>query len=365
MKKWLSLLLCVVVMMGVSGCRTESVDEDGALNVITGKLSDYIVMKENTAYVYRGDTDSIADYVYYVEHTGEGMLQRRVSATNESFAEVYRFNDEALELVYTEGKYYRHENLLDMEDNAYVQWIGKPLKSGAKWTYTAQPSGAEVTIAVTATNVDVTVPYGTFKAIELTKTYSDSPDYCAKEYYAKGVGLIKQTSISTDFEVSSELCEVHENVAMNTSVPLFSMENGERVHEFVDISYSTNTDIMELYNSIFPQFFAEKFGMDEAALHLTKAVVDYAWASNPVLTLTFVDAFSLVIPPENAVQCMVDTFAYLYGIAEVRLSTADFILLFNDIEQDEEGIMMYIPLEDLEVGASDTDFEDMPESVEE
>jgi len=361
MKKWISLLLCVCMAAGFSACKTEQpveIDESGALNAVTGALSDYIVMKENTAYVYRGDTNPIADYLSYVEYTGEGVLQRRLIASNQYLAEVYRFDDKTMDMVYTENMYYRHENLLDRESNVNIQWIGTPLKAGAAWTYTTVPYGVEITAKVTATNVTVTVPYGTFQTIEVTRTYSDDPDFTTKKYFAKGVGLVKETSILGDTVISSELCEVHENVAFQASTPMFYMENGERVYDNCEISYTTNMDTMELYNRIFPAFFAEKFDLDEAALHLESFVIDYAEYSNPVLSLNFPDTFAWLTISGDAVRCMADTYAYLFGIEEVRFKASGMNIHYADVEQDEEGVMMYTPLPDVSAGEIDLEIVD-------
>ena len=361
MKKWISLLLCVCMVFGAVSCQPKELDvteSDGARNAVTGPLSDYIVMKENTAYVFRGAEDTFADYVYYVEYASDGYLQRRLVAGDESIAEVFRFTDTSLTLVYSENRFLRHEDLTGREELLSIEWIGAPLKKGAKWTSVDQPSGDISTASVTAVDVEITVPYGTFKTIEVTKTFSDDPDFISKEYYAKGVGLVKEMSISGERVVASELAEVHENVAFNSTIPLFYMEDGERVYEAFEIPYTTNINILETYNSIFPQFFAAKFGVEEALLQITGYVVDYAEYANPVLTLEFTDAFAFISPEPDMIRCMVDTFAYVFGMGEVRFRASGMRLRYNGVEADEEAIMMYTPLPNAEAGDSEADIVD-------
>ena len=346
MKKFLAVVLAGCMLLGGCGTQDQPQVDENAKNVITGKLSEYVVMKENTAYVYRGDTTQVADYTYYVEYTGEGILQRQLVGMNETMAEVLRFDDKTLSLEYTESHYLRRENLMERESNFYNLWIGAPLKEGAKWSCVEKPMETESSSVVTAVDVPVTVPYGEFTAIEITKTYADEAvDLVVKEYYAKGVGLVKTTSISNGQEISSELAEMHENVAQTTQVPLFYMENGERVFDVWELAYKTNDDPFVLYNKTFPKHFAEKFGIAEEILHIEGIELEYAETSTPVMNIIFNGGLMMQTIPTEATKCMVDTLGYLFGEQYVRFISNDAILLIKDVGQSEDGVMEVTPIE--------------------
>jgi len=357
MKKGLAVLLCACMLIG--GCTPSGNDDnqpaDGsARNVLKGKLAEYVVMKENTAYVYRDDAMQLADYTYYIEYVGDGIMQRRIDGMNETIVEVLQFDEKSISLVYTESRYNRRENLMDSKSNIDSLWIGKPLAKGVKWSSTEMPMEYKASTEVTAVDIEVTVPYGTFNAIELTKVYEES-DFSVKEYYAKGVGLIKTISITAGNEIVSELAEIHENVAQSAIIPLFYMENGERVYDVWELEYKTNDDVIAMYNERFPQHFAEKFGVEESILHIEDVELDYDSEGRPAMNVIFNSGMMMQTIPAEASKCMADTLGYMFGTMGVRFIAGNAILLLKDVEQDTEGVVMCEPIATEEDEAADAD----------
>jgi len=358
MKKWMAIALCGVMLLG--GCTapnepdntepsvTEPANDvvlEAAKNVFSGELAEYMVMKENTAYVYRGDTDEVASYTTYVEFAEGNRVQRRIVTASESIVEVLQFTDKSLDLVYTEVRYNRHENLLDREPNVMASIIGTPLKENVGWSYYDAMAGTEITFTVTDVDVEVTVPYGTFQTIEVTKVYADN-NFEVKIYYAKDVGVVKTTNISENKTVSSELAEVHENVAYSSASPLFYMDNGVRVYDVYSIQYQTNTDIIELYNETLQAHFGEKFDIQASLLQIEKVDVEYTYATNPLVTVHFAKGLTAEALPAEAVRCLTDTLGYLYGISEIIFTADGEILWFENVAQTEEGVLMAEPIPD-------------------
>jgi hypothetical protein len=95
------------------------------------------------------------------------------------------------------------------------------LAYGMEWTL---DDGTECSI--TNTEAAVTVPYGSFAAIEVTKVL---PDSTVKEYYAAGFGLIKRVFIpggDTSAEIVSALSVYEEGNPTSQSV----RQRGDRLH---------------------------------------------------------------------------------------------------------------------------------------
>jgi hypothetical protein len=86
--------------------------------------------------------------------------------------------------------------------------IKEPIAVGTQW------QSGSFTREITAVDMDVTVPYGTFKAIEVT---SENAYSVSKDYYAKGIGLIK-----TEFRPKEEegVVITSELKARETDVPV-------------------------------------------------------------------------------------------------------------------------------------------------
>jgi len=305
-----------------------------AKNAITGPLSEYIVMKENTAYIYTDEEYNVGGYTSYVEYTADGLVQRRIDAGTEALVEVMRFTDTSLELYYTEYNYHRHENLLDRTPNISLVSIAEPLGEGVSWTYHDETGkNNDVINEVTAVDMEITVPYGTFNALELTKTYVGN-DVVVKEYYVKGIGLIKSSTINASITLSSSLSSIQENVQATSNVPMFYMQEGARVQDVYSVQFYTNMDVLATNNDLIGTHFSAAFGIPAETLYMERVDVDAMTASRATVYLT--SAFTAASLSADAVLCLADSIGYMYGVNEVVFMQNSSVVLFNDVVQDGE-----------------------------
>jgi len=341
------MLLCGCMFLGGCSKKDKNAIADGE-NIIPGGLGEYIVMKPNTAYIYEGDTDDVMTYSSFAEFARDGYVQRRIDQERESIVEVMRYDSGKLELVYTEVNYRRHEDLIGREPNVYVLSAQTPFKLNAQWTYMPKPLGNEVLCEVTAVDVEVTVPYGTFKTIEITKTY-DGGTFVLKEYYAKGIGLVKATSISGDYEVSSELADIQEGVTYNESVPMFYMANGVRQMDVYAVNHVTNEDVLAVYNEAVPAHFNKYFGLSEESMKMTGVSLADSETKAAKLTVTIGGSFASELASSadaaGALRCVADTFGYLYGTPYVRLMSDGEVVRLASVEADENGYIAVEPIQ--------------------
>ena len=162
-----------------------SSDEDDTL-ADTLAIQSHFPMQGNVHLVYEGTGMEYAGYECYVEYlTGGfrgGVIQYREINDGTDIVAVYVNEDGMLKRVVQEENRDYRVNLLDTRNTEEIL-LKTPLETGNSWT-----AKEGVTRTITATDMDVTVPLGTYQAIEVTVTGSD---YTQKEYYAEGQGLIK------------------------------------------------------------------------------------------------------------------------------------------------------------------------------
>ena len=114
-------------------------------------------------------------------------------------ATVYIIENGTLKQVYAVGESYAVTDYTAMRETEDIL-IAEPIETGNTWL--AEDGSART---ITAVNMSVTVPYGTFDALEVT---TENESAYVKNYYAVGVGLIKREFISKDdpsIIISSEL----------------------------------------------------------------------------------------------------------------------------------------------------------------
>jgi hypothetical protein len=109
----------------------------------------------------------------------------------------------------------------------------EPIEAGTSWTL---PDGRKRSIAGLAS--PVTTPLGNYSAVEVVTT---GEGYENRDYYAKGVGLVKSVFSSSDMEVSSSLAKIEENTPFAQSVRFFFPDSDGNIYYVEkEISFKTN-----------------------------------------------------------------------------------------------------------------------------
>lgn len=146
-------------------------------------VGDYFPYTPNVILTYVGSGNEYAGFVSHVDYINNGAIQLRTNNGGTESAIVYKVDSGALKKIFSQGEtYYMYDytNMNTMNDVVIMD----PIAIGTTWTL---GTGDQRTI--TDTNATVTVPYGTYQALEVTTTYVDS---VMKEYYAINIGLIKR-----------------------------------------------------------------------------------------------------------------------------------------------------------------------------
>ncbi len=165
-------------------------------------LEDYFPLVDNVHKTYAGMGNEYAGFETWVDYLENGALQLRENNGGTEIIEVYVMEDGALKRVFSREETYFRQDFTAERDTEQVLLM-EPLEIGTSWLLA---DGAQRSI--TAINAAVTVPYGTYTALEVTTVFDGS---MCKDYYAPGIGLIKQAFVSgeTAEPITSELenCE--------------------------------------------------------------------------------------------------------------------------------------------------------------
>lgn len=148
-------------------------------------ISNFMPMYENSKYEYVSDDDSALNYYVLNTFIKDNKVQRKFYANYAITDYVLEYSDDKVTLVYSDLNDYFFRDFTGKEPNYEAVILQKPFKLGSKWE---PESGAQAEI--TGMDVDVTVPFGSFKAMEVTTKYEAS-GYELKEYYVNEIGLVK------------------------------------------------------------------------------------------------------------------------------------------------------------------------------
>ncbi|NLT13779.1 MAG: GerMN domain-containing protein [Clostridiales bacterium] len=153
--------------------------------------ADYFPFKADVHRTYQGTGNEFAFFESWVDYIDNDAIQIRSNNGGTELVEVYTVTGGALKKALSLGEaYFRYDFTAEREIDEIM--IMEPIAVGTEWTL---ESGEKRSI--TDVNADVTVPYGAFKALEVTTEYEDST---TKDYYVIGLGLIKKEFTTKETE---------------------------------------------------------------------------------------------------------------------------------------------------------------------
>jgi len=197
--KYIAILL--ILIFGLTAC--SQVDNPGreenqkALN-----LKAYFPMHQGMEYSYAGEGNEFAPFTRRIMFARDNYLQLTDDNGGTVIVKVYKYNDNEITEVFSEGEFYGDENIIpDVQDNEEKGEIilKAPLEVGNSWSSNDQER------EIVAVDQEVKVPAGTFyQVIKIKITYQDSNN-TGYEYYGPNIGLIRSEYVGEGFEIISEL----------------------------------------------------------------------------------------------------------------------------------------------------------------
>ncbi|NMA25496.1 MAG: GerMN domain-containing protein [Clostridiales bacterium] len=203
--------------------------------------ADYFPFKADVHMVYRGTGMEFAGFESWVDYIGNDAIQIRTNNTGTEMVEVYTVGGGAVKKVFSMGEtYYRYDFTAEREIEEIM--IMEPIAAGTTWTL---ESGEKRSI--TAVDADVTVPYGTFKALEVTTEYENS---IIKDYYVPGLGLVKSeftTKETPPYTVTSDLEKYEEGSPLQENARFYypDFQNDRLAYINGGLEFYTGDSILE------------------------------------------------------------------------------------------------------------------------
>ncbi len=232
------LLLCLLsVALLLQGCVKKNTDGNTPTQPATQTVNDYFPMKENVHYVYEGVGNEFAGYDVWNEYIEGNKIQQRVDNGGTVTTKIYELNNGVLTRIFSQEETYYRENLLDVAAADPEVLLMDPIKVGTRWTL------ADGRIrSIVSTNVRVSVPMGSYDAIQVITEDPKNASNNTNDYYVKDIGLVKTVFSMAEMEISSSLKEISENVFQTQTVQFYYPDIDTETYTVIakDLNFHTN-----------------------------------------------------------------------------------------------------------------------------
>ncbi len=340
----ISIILASVLVL--SSCNLDSQDTSGNSSVVSESsfessddassqedeiyTSDmFFAYKENTKYVFAGEGNEYASYVVFIDFMKEDSVQTRTNNGGTEVVRVIENHGDKLILIRQDAEIYFRESFLE-GNVAYLEiLLMDPVVVGTKWDVTANHERS-----ITAVNKEITTPYGTFEAVEVTSRLKYKVDDVelediVLEYYVKDIGHVKTIFKSAEgsgeeYEIISELSQIQENQKLMQMVDFYFPDSiNEKLIVYTrELEFSTNDST--------PEFFEEEFkrfpeGLEGKLLSDNTSINFITRKDSETAHIDFSEEF---ISEMNAgagfesliLQSVVNTITGYYGVEKVYIS---------------------------------------------
>ncbi|MCM8710285.1 GerMN domain-containing protein [Clostridium sp. SYSU_GA19001] len=278
-------------------------------------IKDIYPFKANTKYEYEGKGNEYASYTVWVDYIKDDKIQLRTDNGGTVVASVLQLKDGELKTVFLKEEAYYREDFTSKQSNKDEIILKEPLVKGTSWTLS---DGRKRYIS--NVDVDVTVPAGSFKAIEVT---TEGKDYKNLDYYAQNTGLIKTVYISGDMEVTSSLSKITENSSFTENVKFYYPNiNDEKIYYTEKkLTFKTN-DITKI---TFEKILKESPGKGLGAPLSKNAKIKSLYLNNDVVYVDFSKEFVSEMNAGSGYEAMildsiVNTLGEYYGVTKVYIT---------------------------------------------
>lgn len=199
--------------------------------------------------------------------------------------------------------------------------LQEPIKEGTTWTLADSSKRT-----ITGVNVDVSVPAGNYKAVEVTTEGSHSTTV---DYYAPEVGLVKSVFVSNEGgdEVSSSLRAIEENAVLVQNVDFFypNIEDNQYSYKTRQVSFKTN----DITRNVLAAAYKEPVGGTLGSVFSPGTNINSLYLNKD--NRLYIDLNKAFMTEMNAgslyesmiLQSIANTFGRYYGVEEIILTIDD------------------------------------------
>jgi hypothetical protein len=259
MKKMFIGMLSVIVVLSLGACKDESMmpttdatpndKKDNTPSVTSTttpsntpattdqnlSVKDFVPFEKDVYMKYAGTGNEYAPFERYVDYVTKDRIQMRQITGGTTMINVFEWKEGVLKKVYAQGEVYYKYDYTNAPSNTNEVVLKEPIKEGEMWELT---DGA--TRKITSLNKKVSTPLGDYTALEVTTTRSEST---VKEYYAKGIGLIKtEFSTKNGDVVTSEVEKMEKNKPLKETIRFYYPQFMKDTLRYIDRNIETNTN---------------------------------------------------------------------------------------------------------------------------
>lgn len=273
MKKILTLVLLSVLLFSLSACTGEAKDEnmntDNAVaedKVIEDKAEDkisedealasedkkevdsqaidtilnYYPLLKNRLMHYEGKGNEYAEMETMVEYIEDDLIQIKASNSGTNIVSVLEYKEGTLKEVFREGEFYHIENMLDASRNMDNIILKEPIEVGNSWE---DAEGNKVEI--TSLDQDLDMPYGKYKALEVTTSYDNNA--VKRDYYVKDIGYVGNIYIDGELQVETLLKDISDDgieIPVKVYYPLIDEVGSKYINKIIEFKTNDDTKII-------------------------------------------------------------------------------------------------------------------------
>lgn len=276
-------------------------------------------LKENVRYEFLGEGNEFATFFTVIDYLEGNKVQRRTDNGGTQLVEVMQVSDGKVVRLFQQGETYYRENMLEKLGDAEIL-LQEPIKVGTQW----ELSDGRVR-SITAVDVDVTTPLGTYKSVEVTTNPLNSEENAdqgvMKEYYAEDMGLIKKIFAYEGEEITSTLEKILENQPYIQTV-VFHYPTQE-----YEVYTQVSKEVSFMTNQITRKTMEDAYKNEAPYPVLTPATTINSLYLNQD-GMVYIDLSKAFVTEMNAgagyeamiLQSLVNTVGHYYGVQRVLLT---------------------------------------------
>jgi len=324
MKKLSALLVICVFLTAFTGCwgkgnptpdTSSSLPESSSGTEGSATVGNYFPIENDTRYTYQGAGNEYASYTVYNDYTSATQVQQRIDNGGTVVAKVLSVSGGKLLQTFSRGETYHRQNYLNQTEEGEILLM-EPIVVGTSWTL---EDGS--TRSITSVSAAVSTPSGDYEAV--VEVTTEGTNNASRQYYAKGMGLVKVVYPLGDTEVSSTLSAVDKNVPLMQTVRLFYPDaDGQKiVYEDREVEFHTNDET----GIVLAAAYKEAPAGTTAVLLGNTIINSVSLGDDGKATVDLSQAFLTEIEAapgneEIILQSIADTFGYYFGTDQVILT---------------------------------------------
>ncbi|ETA79601.1 GerMN domain-containing protein [Youngiibacter fragilis] len=281
-------------------------------------VKDYFPFEGDVEYIFEGMGNEYATFTRTVDYIDGDRIQIRDNNGGTEIVKVIKADENEISIVFSRAETYFRESFLKKDSGKPEILLKAPIEKGTTWTL---PDGRVSTI--TGVDVSVKVPYGEYKAVEVT---IDGATGDTINYYAKGIGLVKTVFNPGTDEVSSSLKTVTKNKPYSRLMTFYVTNvDAKLLRVNKEVTFKTNSITRIILQDVYKAVGTEKNSNILSAntrinsLYLNDDGMVYIDLSKEFVTeMNAGSEFEAMI-----LQSVANTFGDFYGETRVMLTVDD------------------------------------------